>query len=173
VGMTMMGGSEGGGLRGRRRPRACPTIVSTWFGCGYFPKAPGTVGSAAAIGIAILIEWYAGWRPVEFGALALVVSAPAIWAAGETARQAGMKDPQFVVVDEVVGQWLALAGARALNWKAWLAAFVLFRLFDIWKPFPVRQLESLPGGWGIVADDLMAGVYAALVLFLAGWFNLY
>jgi phosphatidylglycerophosphatase A len=50
---------------------------------------------------------------------------------------------------------------------------LLFRLFDIWKPFPVRQLESLPGGWGIVADDLMAGVYAALVLFLAGWFNLY
>ena len=110
---------------------------------------------------------------MEFGALALVVSAPAIWAAGETARQAGMKDPQFVVVDEVVGQWLALTGARTRNWKAWLAAFVLFRLFDIWKPFPVRQLESLPGGWGIVADDLMAGVYAALVLFLAGWFNLY
>jgi phosphatidylglycerophosphatase A len=148
-------------------------IVSTWFGCGYSPKAPGTVGSAAAIGIAIAIEHYGGWRPLWFGALALAVSGPAIWAAGETARQCGMKDPQFVVVDEVVGQWLALAGARALNWKAWLAAFVLFRLFDIWKPIPVRQLESLPGGWGIVADDLMAGVYAALVLFLAGWFNLY
>jgi phosphatidylglycerophosphatase A len=55
--------------------------------------------------------------------------------------------------------------------KAWLAAFVLFRLFDMWKPFPVRQLERLPGGWGIVADDVMAGVYAALVLFAAGWFN--
>jgi hypothetical protein len=92
---------------------------------------------------------------------------------GRNGPAGGMKDPQFVVVDEVVGQWLALAGARALNWKAWLAAFVLFRLFDIWKPFPVRQLESLPGGVGIVADDLMAGVYAALVLFLAGWFNLY
>jgi len=155
----------------------CPTnianIISTWFGCGYSPKAPGTVGSAAAIGIAILIERYAAWRPLSFAALALVVSAPAIWAAGKTARQAKMKDPQFVVVDEVVGQWVALAGARALNWKSWLAAFLLFRLFDIWKPFPVRQLESLPGGVGIVADDLMAGVYAALVLFVAGWFNLY
>jgi phosphatidylglycerophosphatase A len=155
----------------------CPTnianIISTWFGCGYSPKAPGTVGSAAAIGIAILIERYAAWRPLSFAALALVVSAPAIWAAGKTARQAEMKDPQFVVVDEVVGQWVALAGARALNWKSWLAAFLLFRLFDIWKPFPVRQLESLPGGVGIVADDLMAGVYAALVLFVAGWFNLY
>ena len=147
--------------------------ISTWFGCGYAPKAPGTVGSAAAIGIGILVEHYSGWRPLWFGALALAASAPAIWAAGATARQAGMQDPQFVVVDEVVGQWLALAGARALNWKAWLAAFLLFRLFDIWKPFPVRQLESLPGGVGIVADDLMAGLDAALVLFLAGWFNLY
>jgi phosphatidylglycerophosphatase A len=78
-----------------------------------------------------------------------------------------------VVIDEVVGQWLTLAGARPLNWKSFLAAFVLFRLFDIWKPAPVRQLESLQGGAGIVADDLMAGVYAALVLFLAGCFNLY
>jgi len=146
--------------------------VSTWFGCGYSPKAPGTVGSAAAIGIAILIEHYAGWPPRWFAVLAIVLSAPAIWAAGETARQAGVKDPQFVVVDEVVGQWVALAGARALNWKAWLAAFLLFRLFDIWKPFPVRQLESLPGGVGIVADDLMAGLYAAFALFIAGWFKL-
>jgi len=148
-------------------------VISTWFGCGYSPVAPGTVGSAAAIGIALLIEHYAGWRPLLFGALAIIVSVPAIWAAAETARQANMKDPQFIVVDEVVGQWLALAGARALNWKCWLAAFLLFRLFDIWKPFPVRQLESLPGGAGIVADDLMAGLYAALVLLLAGWFNLY
>jgi len=120
-----------------------------------------------------VIEHFAGWRPLSFAALAAVVSVPAIWAAGQTARQSGMKDPQFVVVDEVVGQWLALAGARSLNWKSWLAAFLLFRLFDIWKPFPVRQLESLPGGVGIVADDLMAGLDAALVLFLAGWFNLY
>ena len=147
--------------------------ISTWFGCGYSPKAPGTVGSAAAIGIALLIEHYGAWQPIWFAALAAAVSLPAIWAAGETARLAKLKDPQFVVVDEVVGQWLALAGARTLNWKSWLAAFVLFRLFDIWKPWPVRQLESLPAGWGIVADDLMAGLDAALVLFLAGCFNLY
>jgi len=147
--------------------------ISTWFGCGYAPKAPGTAGSAAAIGIALLIEHYATWRPLYFGALAVAVSVTGIWAAGESARQANLEDPQFVVVDEVVGQWLALSGARTLNWKSWLAAFLLFRLFDIWKPFPVRQLESLPGGVGIVADDLMAGIYAALVLFLAGWFNLY
>jgi len=155
------------------RPTRLANAISTWFGCGYSPKAPGTAGSAAAIGLGIVIEHFAGWRPLSFAALAAVVSVPAIWAAGQTARQSGMKDPQFVVVDEVVGQWLALAGARSLNWKSWLAAFLLFRLFDIWKPFPVRQLESLPGGVGIVADDLMAGLDAALVLFLAGWFNLY
>jgi phosphatidylglycerophosphatase A len=147
--------------------------LSTWFGCGYSPKAPGTVGSAAAVGIAILIEHYAAWKPVYFAVLAAAVTGPAIWAAGETARQLKSKDPQVVVIDEVTGQWLALAGARALNWKAYLGAFLLFRLFDIWKPAPARQLEALPGGTGIMADDLAAGIYAALVMFAAGWFNLY
>jgi len=81
------------------------------------------------------------------------------------------------VVDEVVGQWIAIGGAAfgkaGMNWKAWCAAFVLFRAIDIWKPPPVRQLERVPGGAGIVLDDAMAGVYAALVLSAAGWFNLY
>ena len=99
--------------------------------------------------------------------------APGIWAAGRTARACGQKDPSRVVIDEVLGQWVTLAGATALNWKSWLAAFILFRLLDIWKPAPVRQLESLPGGYGIVADDIMAGLYGALVLFTAGCFNLY
>ena len=78
-----------------------------------------------------------------------------------------------MVVDEVVGQWIALAGATALNWKSLAAGFVLFRLFDIWKPWPVNRLEDLHGGVGIVADDAMAGFYAAVVLFIAGCFNLY
>jgi phosphatidylglycerophosphatase A len=123
--------------------------------------------------IAILLAEFAGWPGWSFAMLALVILAPSIWAAGVTAQVSGKKDPGIVVVDEVVGQWFALAGARTLNWKSYLFAFVLFRLFDIWKPPPVRQLEALPGGTGIVADDVMAGVYAALVLFLAGWFNLY
>ncbi|HTQ55694.1 MAG TPA: phosphatidylglycerophosphatase A [Bryobacteraceae bacterium] len=147
--------------------------ISTWFGCGYAPKAPGTAGSAAAIAIALLIDRAGAWPPPAYAALAAVLTPAAMWAAGETARHLQIKDPHIVVVDEVAGQWLALAGARTLDWKAFLAAFVLFRLFDIWKPWPVRQLESLPGGIGIVADDLMAGIYGALVLFLAGWFNLY
>jgi phosphatidylglycerophosphatase A len=148
-------------------------LISTWFGCGYAPAAPGTAGSLAALAIAWLLVRYAGWQPLWFGLLVLAATAPAIWAAGVTALQQQQKDPQLVVVDEVLGQWLALAGARALNFKSWVGALILFRLFDIWKPLPVRQLEKLPGGTGIVADDLMAGIYAALVLFIAGCFNLY
>jgi phosphatidylglycerophosphatase A len=88
-------------------------------------------------------------------------------AATVSSRESGIKDPGFVVVDEVIGQWIALAGARYYNWAIYLAAFALFRSFDIWKPWPVRQLESLPEGLGINADDVMAGVYAALVLYAA------
>ena len=148
-------------------------LLATSFGCGYAPKGPGTAGSAAAVLIGLILQKYAGFQPLWFGVLALALTIPAMWAAGVTARETGRKDPQIVVIDEVVGQWLAIAGAAHLNWKSWLAAFLLFRAFDIWKPAPARQLESVPGGAGIVLDDMMAGVYAALVLFAAGWFNLY
>lgn len=147
--------------------------LAVWFGCGYVPKGPGTAGSAAALVIAVLLHLAWPLPPFSFGILAALLLSPGIWAAGVVARDTGGKDPQVVVVDEVIGQWTALAGAATLNWKSWLAAFLLFRLFDIWKPFPIRKLESLPGGTGIVMDDVMAGIYAALVLFTAGWFNLY
>ncbi|MGH9664764.1 MAG: phosphatidylglycerophosphatase A family protein [Bryobacteraceae bacterium] len=148
-------------------------LVATWFGCGYVPAAPGTAGSVGALIPAFLLVHYAHWQAWYFALLALAALAPAIWAAGAVARSTGRKDPQIVVVDEVAGQWIALAGAVSFSWMSWLGAFVLFRLFDMWKPFPVRQLEALPGGTGIVADDVMAGVYAALVLWTAGCFNLY
>ncbi|MGH9557643.1 MAG: phosphatidylglycerophosphatase A family protein [Bryobacteraceae bacterium] len=148
-------------------------VLATWFYCGYAPLGPGTVGSAAAILIALALNRYERFTGVSFGIMAAVLTIPGMWAAGETARQIKSKDPGIVVVDEVVGQWIALLGASHLNWKSWLAAFVLFRLFDIWKPPPVRQLERIPGGAGIVADDVMAGIYAAAVLFAAGWFRLY
>jgi len=144
-------------------------LLATFFGAGYSPFAPGTAGSLAAIAIAIPLHL----PPWQFALLAALLFAPAVWAADVTARSLKLKDPSIVVVDEVIGQWIALAGARALTWQTYLAAFLLFRLFDIWKPPPVRQLEALPGGLGINADDVMAGVYAALVLWLAGWYNLY
>jgi phosphatidylglycerophosphatase A len=148
-------------------------VIATWFYCGYAPVGPGTVGSAAAILIAWLLHTYASQSAVTFAVLGVALAIPGIWAAGVTARAINSKDPGIVVVDEVVGQWITLAGATELNWRSWLVAFCVFRIFDIWKPPPVRQLEKLPGGWGIVADDAMAGVYGALVLFAAGWFHLY
>ena len=146
--------------------------LATWFGCGLLPKAPGTAGSAAAALIALGLHFWAGFEAWHVMALGLAAFAPAVWASDVTARTLKLKDPQIVVVDEVVGQWIAVGGARELDWKTCLAAFALFRLFDIWKPPPVRRLEGLRGGLGIVADDAMAGCYAALVLFLAGCFNL-
>jgi len=148
-------------------------LVSTWFGCGYAPVAPGTAGSLAALAIAIPLHEFANFSAWHFGLLAAAGYAPAVWCATRTARELKLKDPGLVVVDEVLGQWVALAGAHPLNWKSYAAAFAFFRLFDIWKPAPVRQLESLPEGLGIVTDDMMAGGYAALVLFAAGCFNLY
>jgi phosphatidylglycerophosphatase A len=90
---------------------------------------------------------------------AVVAVAIGIPAATIVAREAGREDPQFVVVDEVAGQWIALIGARP-DWAHALVALALFRLFDIWKPWPVRALERLPGGWGIMLDDVAAGVLA-------------
>ena len=143
-------------------------ILATWFGCGYAPKGPGTAGSLGAL----LVAWPMRHQsPCFFAFLALILLAPAIWSAGRTAIETGKKDPQIVVIDEVIGQWIALAGATTYSPAAWIAAFALFRAFDIWKPWPVRQLEKLPGGTGIVMDDVMAGVYAALVLYAAGWNN--
>jgi phosphatidylglycerophosphatase A len=148
-------------------------VIGTWFGLGYAPKGPGTAGSLGALAIAWPLHEYANFTPFSFWIMAVMLTAPGMWAAGVVAKELGRKDPQIVVVDEVVGQWITLAGASHLNWKSWLGALVLFRLFDIWKPPPVRDLEQMPGGIGIVADDVMAGVYGALVLFAAGWFNLY
>ena len=147
--------------------------IATWFGCGWFPIAPGTVGSAAAVLLAFLAERRWHYHPLWLLAPAAILLLPGIWAAGVSAASRGRKDPGYIVVDEVLGQWVTLAGATAFGWKSWFGGFVLFRVLDIWKPFPVRWFEALPGGAGIVADDVMAGVYGALVLFAAGCFNLY
>ena len=133
-----------------------------------------------------------------FCALALLVLLVAIgvWSASRAAAYAGIEDPQFVVIDEVAGQHLTLLlplipialphltthmdfsdfaiffALSLVNWKYLLLGFILFRVFDIWKPFPLRRLEKLPGGWGIMADDWMAGVYAAILLRVALHFDL-
>jgi phosphatidylglycerophosphatase A len=143
-------------------------LFATWFGCGYFPKAPGTTGALGAIVVAIPLWRYAGFTAIHFLALSLAALYPAIRAADVVARESGRKDPQIVVVDEVLGTWLALAGAIRIDWLTLGLAFLLFRVFDIWKPPPIRLIEQVPGGAGIVLDDMMAGAYAAIVLFLTG-----
>jgi phosphatidylglycerophosphatase A len=145
-------------------------IIATWFGCGFAPKGPGTAGSLGAIAAAFLFALHPAFRPWHLAVAALLLTPAFIWAAGRVASESGRKDPQIVVADEVAGQWLALAAAPSLSPLAVLSAFVLFRFFDIVKPPPVRQFERLPGGGGIVADDLMAGVYGALVMLAAGPF---
>jgi phosphatidylglycerophosphatase A len=143
------------------------TVVATWMGCGYFPKGPGTAGSIAALVCALPMAGHIGWA-----ALALLPAA--IWAADAHAKVRNAKDPQEVVVDEVAGQWITLAGAVHLHgWLPWILALIVFRCFDILKPPPVRQLEKLPGGWGVVCDDVMAGIYGAVVMRVLGWNNLY
>jgi phosphatidylglycerophosphatase A len=145
-------------------------ILATAGGAGYSPVAPGTAGSAVAVLIAFLLRHTLS--PWHFAVLAVLLFAPAVWAADVTARIVKKIDPGLVVIDEVIGQWLTIAAVPSWSWKSLGLAFLLFRIFDIWKPVPVRQLEALPGGLGINADDAMAGIYGALVLWLAGWFNL-
>ncbi|MBV9770201.1 MAG: phosphatidylglycerophosphatase A [Bryobacterales bacterium] len=157
--------------------RSLAFLIATWFGCGFVPIAPGTAGSLAGLTIAIALHFifhYGGGS--ERGTLLLLTAIlliPGIWSAGLVEKQTNKRDPQIVVVDEVIGQWITLAGAATFNWKTWLVAFVLFRLLDTWKPAPARQLESLPGGWGIVADDVMAGLYGALAIFVLDRLHLF
>jgi phosphatidylglycerophosphatase A len=195
--------------------------IATVLGTGYLKPAPGTWGSAVGLLIAVVSHPYT-WFTVlavylggglgfdlplqsgRFGIAVLLIPSIAVWlflallgvkTSGQVAKFSGVKDPQFVVIDEVSGVHLVLlltlapvapmvflrpedaatfalfTGMSILNWKFLLAAFLLFRLFDILKPFPCRRLESLPGGWGIMADDWMAGIYAAICLRLALHFH--
>ncbi len=137
--------------------------VATFFGAGLGKPGPGTWGSVAAVSLWAAVAW--GLHPTAQALLLLLLTGIALTlllgipASTIVAHESGRKDPQFVVIDEVAGQWIALLGSLA-DWRHALIALVLFRLFDITKPFPARQLESLPGGWGIVLDDVAAGLYA-------------
>jgi phosphatidylglycerophosphatase A len=137
--------------------------IATVFGAGLGRPGPGTYGSITTVLLWGVYAWLVHPTPLVllYGLLlligfALVLGVPA---ATIVARESGRKDPQFVVIDEVAGQAIALLFMPA-NWLGALIALILFRFFDITKPFPVRQLENLPEGWGIVFDDVAAGLYA-------------
>ena len=135
--------------------------IATWFGCGLVPRAPGTMGSLGAIPLYLLV---AGQGRIGVAVAAFLVTAVGVWAASVVARELGKKDPQIVVVDEVAGLLVTMLPMREVSWLAVVIGFALFRLFDVFKPWPIRKLEQLPGGWGIVLDDIVAGVFGAAVM---------
>jgi phosphatidylglycerophosphatase A len=167
----------------QRKPRLV-LFIATAGGLGYLPKAPGTWGSIGGILLYVLTQiafpptfvpglrktfplpwWSPAWVAVP---IVIVIAIVGVWSADKAAHFSKQKDPGFVVIDEVSGQYLAYSLALAgLNWKYLVLGFILFRVFDIWKPFPARQAEALPGGWGIMADDWVAGIYAGIGLWIA------
>ena len=141
-------------------------LFATVAYCGYFPIAPGTVGSAAGLGVYFLV-WWTQSPILEVGLIAFIFAA-GTWAATHAERYFGGIDPGPVVVDEVLGMLVTLAFIP-VGWSAALAGFFIFRVFDVIKPYPANRLEKFHGGFGIMADDAMAGIYANLVLRLVIW----
>ena len=141
-----------------RRARVARWVASV-CGVGYVPIVPGTFGSLPGLALAILLfRW-----PWALAVLAAWCIPLAIWAANHAERDGRKKDPRWVVVDETVGMMISMAFVQG-PWIIWPAGFVIFRLFDIVKPYPVGRAERLPGGVGIVMDDVLAGLYTNLIL---------
>src|SRR5262249_41259404 len=144
------------------RPSA---LVAAGFGLGLLPAMPGTWASLAALPIAWAI--HSGSGAVGLAVAALILFAIGCWAAARAAEAAGIADPGYIVIDEIAGQMLALVAAPR-DWRFYAAAFLLFRLFDIWKPFPIGWFDrNVAGGFGIMLDDAVAALYVLLVIALA------
>jgi phosphatidylglycerophosphatase A len=144
-----------------RAGRHVAWALATWFGCGRVPRAPGTAGALGAIPL-YLVASRGGRAGVAVAAIA--VTAVSVWAASVVARELGEKDPQNVVIDEVAGMLVTMLPMREVSWRAVAIGFLLFRLFDVVKPWPVKRFEKLPCGWGIVLDDVIAGALGAGVM---------
>lgn len=137
------------------------TLLSTFFGIGFVRVAPGTVASVVALPVAWLISWKLGVTALCVASLATY--ALGVWSCGQYAARTGVTDPSECVIDEVAGQWFACAVAP-LSLLGFAIAFVLFRFFDITKLWPVSLGERLPGGLGIMTDDMIAGTLAAVII---------
>jgi phosphatidylglycerophosphatase A len=148
-------------------------VIASVAGVGHLRPGPGSWASAATVFIwllltrAIVPQWQA-WAALLLATITLVIGIPA---AGRVARASGIQDPQFVVIDEVAGQLITLIAVPA-SWKSLLLGFILFRGFDIAKPPPIRNLEHLPGGLGIMMDDVVAGLFALAGMQIAMRFGL-
>ena len=135
-------------------------IIATGFGVGYTPVIPGTTGSLVAVLIYVILPF----EPVIWLAICLIFFFIGIWASDTVETEAG-KDPGIVVIDEFVGQWISLLFLPRTIWF-FIAAFVLFRILDITKPFPIAKFEEIRGGTGIMLDDLIAGIYTNIAIHL-------
>ena len=141
-------------------------FVATAGYCGYFPIAPGTVGSAAGLVVYALV-WWVGSPVVEVALIAALFAA-GVWAGTTAERYFGGIDPGPIVIDEVVGMLITLAFIP-VGWSGAVVGFLLFRVFDVIKPFPAGAFEKLHGGLGVMADDAMAAIYANLSLRFVLW----
>ena len=139
-------------------------FLASGFGSGYLPAVPGTWGSL----VGLLLYWpLQRLAPLPLVATVFTLAILSCWIAGLAEKFLGAKDPGIIVIDEIAGIFFSLIFVP-FSWKTAVAGFFLFRIFDIWKPFPARLIQDkLPGGWGVVGDDLMAGIYANLVLQIA------
>jgi phosphatidylglycerophosphatase A len=153
--------------------RSLSSLLATFFGVGFIPIASGTFGSAAALPFGFVFVLL-GWPVVA--AASVAATAAGVWACGEHAAKLGVGDPSECVLDEVAGQWIALLPialyGRPFDWAPYAVSFFLFRLFDVLKLWPLSAAERLPGGYGIMADDVLAGLIAAGLLWAAlanGW----
>lgn len=177
---------------GQKTAAGWPVRLATVFGLGYSPVAPGTAGSLAAVALftpfLFVLPSAGGLAPPLAGLASYVVALGVLAAAGWWSTEKalphwGGHDPQAIVIDEVVGQWLSYGGLVAATatetyepggagWKYLLAGFILFRVFDVTKPFPIRRVERWRGATGVLADDILAGVFAAVILWVVtakGW----
>ena len=150
------------------------TIIASVFGVGYFPVASGTVMSIIAVPLAMMIALHGGG--IILVAASLLAFAVGIWASGAHVRATGREDPPECVIDELAGQWLACAGICFTptypRITAFVLAFLLFRLFDILKPWPISAAEKLPCGMGVMADDMLAGLVAAIIAAAVQYFGI-
>lgn len=147
-------------------------IIATACGAGYFPWGPGTMGAVFAVALWLplfLFADYCTWMTIIGGAI-LIFTILGVWSSTIAERYWG-EDPSRVVIDEVVGMWITLlAVPEHAKWHTIVTAFVLFRFFDMVKPLGVRKMENLKSGYGIMADDILAGVYGALVILMLNYF---
>jgi phosphatidylglycerophosphatase A len=136
-------------------------VLATWFGCGLVPLAPGTVGSLGAIPLYLAVR--PGGR-AAVAATAIIVTVVGIWAGSVVSGELKKKDPQVIVVDEVAGLLVTMLPVREASFRTVAVGFLVFRMLDVVKPWPVRRIEQLPLGWGIVLDDVAAGVLGACIM---------